>query len=64
MTTPEMRNPWRAWIIASRPRTLPAALAPVIVGTAVAIHDAAFQPLAALAALRRADDPDRVEFRQ
>jgi 1,4-dihydroxy-2-naphthoate polyprenyltransferase len=51
MTTPEMRNPWRAWIIASRPRTLPAAIAPVIVGAAVAIHDAAFQPLAALAAL-------------
>src|SRR5512137_1328093 len=51
MTTPEIRNPWRAWIIASRPRTLPAAIAPVIVGTAVAIHDATFQPLAALAAL-------------
>jgi 1,4-dihydroxy-2-naphthoate polyprenyltransferase len=44
-------EPWRAWIIASRPRTLPAAVAPVIVGTAVAVHDAAFQPLAALAAL-------------
>jgi 1,4-dihydroxy-2-naphthoate polyprenyltransferase len=51
MTDSTAREPWRAWIIASRPRTLPAAIAPVIVGTAVAIHDAAFQPLAALAAL-------------
>jgi 1,4-dihydroxy-2-naphthoate octaprenyltransferase len=51
MTAPIAHKPWRAWIIASRPRTLPAAIAPVIVGTAVAIHDGAFEPLAALAAL-------------
>lgn len=41
----------RAWIMASRPRTLPAAIAPVVVGTALAVHDGAFQPMAALAAL-------------
>ncbi len=41
----------RAWIIASRPRTLPAAVAPVVVGAALAFHDGAFRPLAALAAL-------------
>ena len=51
MTAPIAHKRWRAWIIASRPRTLPAAIAPVIVGTAVAIHDGAFEPLAALAAL-------------
>lgn len=44
-------NKRRAWIIASRPRTLPAAVAPVVAGTALAIHDGAFRPLAALAAL-------------
>jgi len=40
-----------AWILASRPKTLPAAVAPVIVGTAVAARAGAFRPLAALAAL-------------
>jgi 1,4-dihydroxy-2-naphthoate octaprenyltransferase len=41
----------RAWLIASRPRTLPASIAPVIVGTALAIQAGALEPFAALAAL-------------
>lgn len=40
-----------AWLLATRPRTLPAALAPVAVGTAVAIADRGFAALPALAAL-------------
>ena len=40
-----------AWLLAIRPKTLPAAVAPVVVGTAVAIADDGFAPLAALAAL-------------
>lgn len=44
-------NRWRAWVIASRPRTLPASIAPVIVGTALAVQAGALKPLAALAAL-------------
>ncbi len=30
---------WEVWFLASRPKTLPAAVAPVIAGTAVAIHE-------------------------
>jgi len=41
----------QAWLIASRPRTLPASVAPVIVGTALAIEAGAFDPVAALVAL-------------
>lgn len=39
------------WIAAARPRTLPAAVAPVLVGTACALHAGGFAPLPALAAL-------------
>ena len=41
----------QAWLMASRPRTLPASAAPVIVGTALAFAADTFQPLAALVAL-------------
>lgn len=41
----------RAWLIAARPQTLPAAAAPVIAGTGVAYGDGVFALLPALAAL-------------
>jgi 1,4-dihydroxy-2-naphthoate polyprenyltransferase len=41
----------RVWLLAARPRTLPAAAAPVIVGTAIAFVDGHFRPGPALAAL-------------
>lgn len=40
-----------AWMLATRPRTLPAAVAPVLVGTAMAIADRQFALLPAAAAL-------------
>jgi 1,4-dihydroxy-2-naphthoate octaprenyltransferase len=41
----------RAWLLAIRPATLPAAVGPVLVGLAVAISLGVFEPLPALAAL-------------
>ena len=41
----------RLWIIAARPRTLPAAVAPVLVGTALAGTQDVFRPLAFVCAL-------------
>jgi len=41
---------WKLWLLASRPRTLPAAAAPVLLGTGLALGDGAFRFLPALAA--------------
>jgi 1,4-dihydroxy-2-naphthoate polyprenyltransferase len=41
----------RIWLMAARPRTLPAAIAPVLVGTALADADGVFHPLRFVATL-------------
>lgn len=41
----------QAWLLASRPKTLPAAASPVIIGCAVAFVENTFDPFAGLAAL-------------
>jgi 1,4-dihydroxy-2-naphthoate octaprenyltransferase len=41
----------KAWLMAARPQTLPAAAAPIAVGTGLAAHEGVFAPLPALAAL-------------
>ena len=45
------RVPLRIWAMAARPRTLPAAIAPVLVGTALAGTEGEFRPVAFCAAL-------------
>jgi len=42
---------WRAWLLAARPRTLPVAFAPVLVGTALAAAEGQARALPAAAAL-------------
>jgi 1,4-dihydroxy-2-naphthoate polyprenyltransferase len=41
----------RIWLMAARPRTLPAAIAPVLVGTSLAIEAGTFHPISFAAAL-------------
>ena len=50
MTTQDITRR-EAWVIAARPQTLPAAAAPVVVGTGLAVHDSVFAALPAIAAL-------------
>ncbi len=51
MTSNAQISPFRAWVLASRPKTLPAAAAPVIAGSALAWLDGGFDLFPALAAL-------------
>jgi len=47
----EAMSPLGAWMLATRPRTLPAAVSPVMVGTAMALADGKFEFMPAFAAL-------------
>jgi 1,4-dihydroxy-2-naphthoate polyprenyltransferase len=50
-TTASASSPVHIWLMAARLRTLPAAVAPVLVGTSLALGGGSFRPLAFLAAL-------------
>ena len=52
------------WVLAARPRTLTAAVTPVVVGTAVAASQGSVRPVPALAALPLAIPPLRLVLRQ
>ncbi len=51
MSVTERASAARIWLMAARPRTLPAAVAPVLVGTALAATGGTFKPLTFVAAL-------------
>ncbi|HTE62378.1 MAG TPA: UbiA family prenyltransferase, partial [Solirubrobacteraceae bacterium] len=51
MSVTERPSAARIWLMAARPRTLPAAVAPVLVGTALADSEGTFKVLTFLAAL-------------
>jgi 1,4-dihydroxy-2-naphthoate polyprenyltransferase len=44
-------SPLHIWLMAARPRTLPAAVAPVLVGTSLAATEGTFRPLSFVAAM-------------
>src|SRR6516162_359860 len=46
--------PWRAWLLAARPATLPASIVPVVVGTSAAMNGVKIRVLPFLAALTAA----------
>ncbi len=47
----EAPSPARVWWLALRPATLAASVAPVLAGTAVAVHEGGARPWAGIAAL-------------
>jgi len=49
--SPAVAGTLRLWAVAARPRTLPAAIAPVLVGTALAAAEGVFRPLVFVAAV-------------
>jgi 1,4-dihydroxy-2-naphthoate octaprenyltransferase len=51
MTIAVLPSPARVWWLALRPATLAAAVAPVLAGTAVAVHESGARPWAGIAAL-------------
>jgi 1,4-dihydroxy-2-naphthoate octaprenyltransferase len=51
MTTTAEPSRAKAWVMAARPQTMPAAVSPVAVGVGVAVHEGLFAPLPAAAAL-------------
>jgi len=50
-TTTQKVSKTESWLLAARPKTLPAAVVPVLMGTSIAIHDGYFAPAAAFIAL-------------
>jgi 1,4-dihydroxy-2-naphthoate octaprenyltransferase len=51
VASPSASSTVNAWLLAVRPRTLPAALSPVVVGSAVALAEESFDLLVAIAAI-------------
>lgn len=52
-STPSTSQPsaWYLWFLAARPKTLPASIAPILLGTGVAFHEGGFHAPAAIMAL-------------
>lgn len=51
MSTSLELTKFNVWTLAIRPKTLPAAISPVLVGTAMAVYDGMFSPFPAIAAM-------------